>query len=137
MISDQNKILAQKFLQYLSEGNQDGLKNIMAPGIVAIAKGTSRMSATRQFDDILKVAAAIPQISKSGLNPKIVSMISEDDRLAVEWEGNCELKNGQTYNNQYLMLFVIRDGKIHEVREYFCTKLADELLWPMLAGPSA
>jgi hypothetical protein len=32
------------------------------------------------------------------------------------------------------MVFTLRDGKIKHVNEYFCTKLADEVLYPVVAA---
>jgi len=28
----------------------------------------------------------------------------------------------------------LRDGKICQVNKYFCTRLADEVIWPLIAG---
>jgi len=44
------------------------------------------------------------------------------------------LKNGTPYNNFYNMVFTIRDGKVIGLNEYFCTKMADESLGPLLAA---
>jgi uncharacterized protein len=46
-------------------------------------------------------------------------MIAEDDRVAVEWESRGVAANGKAYNNNFSFFFVVRDGKIKTVREYF------------------
>lgn len=52
----------------------------------------------------------------------------------VEFEGNATLANGKSYNNQYCMVFTLRQGRIKQVNEYFCTLLADEVLYPLVAA---
>ena len=43
---------------------------------------------------------------------------AEGDRVAVEAESHGLLTNGKTYNNTYHFLFLFRDGKIYQAREY-------------------
>ena len=50
------------------------------------------------------------------------------DRVAVEAECLGEHVSGKTYAQRYHFLFVIRDGKIHEMREYFDTMHANDVL---------
>ena len=45
--------------------------------------------------------------------------------------GSAVTSDGQAYRNAYCKVFTFADGKIVELREYFCTKLADEVLWPL------
>lgn len=70
----------------------------------------------------------------TGLSPTIQTVTAEGDRVAVEFEGNATLSNGASYCNQYCRVFTVRDGKIRQVNEYFCTKLADEVLYPLVAA---
>jgi ketosteroid isomerase-like protein len=32
------------------------------------------------------------------------------------------------------MVFMLRDGRIRQVNEYFCTLLADKVLWPLVSA---
>ena len=67
----------------------------------------------------------------TGLRFKICDVTAEGDRVAVEAEGNAVTAEGTPYCNQYCFVFTVRDGKIVHVNEYFCSKLADEVLWPI------
>jgi ketosteroid isomerase-like protein len=58
----------------------------------------------------------------------------EGDRVAVEFEGDATLANGERYCNQYCMVFTFGDGKIKHVNEYYCTILADQKIGPLLSG---
>ena len=55
-------------------------------------------------------------------------MTAEGDRVAVEAECLGAHVSGKTYAQRYHFLFVIRDGKIHEMREYFDTMHANDVL---------
>jgi uncharacterized protein len=132
-MSEVNKSVALKFIDALGRGDVDAVKPLLAEDMLAVAKGTSLGSGTRTRADVIEVFGMFGQITKTGLNPKIVSVSADGDRVAVEWEGNCTLVTGQPYNNQYCMVFTLRDGKIRNVNEYFDTKLADAALGPIFA----
>jgi hypothetical protein len=46
----------------------------------------------------------------------------------VEAESYGKMKNGKTYQNQYHFLFIVRDGKIQQVKEYLDTMHAADVL---------
>ena len=52
------------------------------------------------------------------------NMIGEGDKIAVEAETDGEMLNGRRYNNAYHFAFELVDGKLHRVREYSCSYLA-------------
>lgn len=131
-MSETNKEIVTRFLKLLCAGNAEALKPLMTDDIEAFAMGSAQISGKRRYAEILAVANAFPLVTKSGLNPTILSLTAEGDRVAVEWEGNCTLANGVQYNNQYVMVFSLRDGRIFRMKEYFCTKLADDILVPLL-----
>ena len=57
---------------------------------------------------------------------------AEGDWVVVEFEGNATTREGTPYNNQHCMVVTLADGRIKQVNEYFCTLLADEVLWPLV-----
>jgi ketosteroid isomerase-like protein len=67
-----------------------------------------------------------------GLNFTIKTVTAEDDRVAIEAEGNAVTSLGTPYRNQYVFLFTLADGKIRQVNEYFCNVHANEVLWPLV-----
>jgi uncharacterized protein len=50
------------------------------------------------------------------------AITAEADRIALEAESDADLVNGKHYHNYYHFLFVIRDGRVTEAREYLDTK---------------
>ncbi|MDB6063588.1 MAG: hypothetical protein JWM78_3691 [Verrucomicrobiaceae bacterium] len=69
---------------------------------------------------------AMSTLLKTPVVMEIVGMIAEDNEVAVEAQTDAELQNGKRYNNAYHFVFVIRDSKIAEVREYCCSHLVQE-----------
>ena len=133
-MSEANKAVALKFIEALGKGDAETVKTVITDDVVAVATGTSMGSGTRNYAEIVAVFGMFGQITKTGLNPKILSVTAEADRVAVEWEGNCTVVTGAQYNNQYTTIFFLRDGKIFKLKEYFDTKLTDAVLGPIFAA---
>jgi ketosteroid isomerase-like protein len=133
-MSEANKEVAKKFIEALGKGDAETVKTLLTDDVVAIATGTSIGSGSRNLAEIIAVFGMFGQITKTGLNPEIVSVTAEDDRVAVEWKGNCTLVNGAQYNNEYVTVFFLRNGKIYKLKEYFDTKLTDAVLGPLMKG---
>ncbi len=66
---------------------------------------------------------------KDGLEMTVIGMVAEGDKVAAEIRSHADLTDGRVYENQYHMLFTVRQGKIVEVKEY-----ADTLLIATMFG---
>jgi ketosteroid isomerase-like protein len=133
-MTEANKAIGLKFVEALGACDAQAVKSVISDDLVAVAKGTGVGAGTRNYAEIIAVFEMFSQVTKTGLNPKILSVTAEDDRVVVEWEGNCTLVNGAQYNNQYIHVFFLRDGKIYKLNEYFDTKLTNEVLGPLMGG---
>src|SRR3546814_5090279 len=96
-----------------------------------LAKGFGKFAGIRRYDTIVGTIDAFKKLLPTGLRPQIKSVTAEDARVVVEFEGNAVTCEGKPYCNQYCVVFTMRDGRIGQVNEYFCTILADEVLWPI------
>lgn len=72
-----------------------------------------------------------------GIVYTIGSITAEDDRAAAEVTGHGVLNDGKVYDNHYVMLFRIRDGRIAALAEYFDPKPVEELIMPLLMAAMA
>lgn len=129
-----NKQLVRTFIEAFSEGDAATAETCLAADAMTVAKGFGKLSGERPHQLILATTAAFRDLIPTGLQPRFISFIAEGDRVAVEFEGNSTLVNGEDYNNQYCMVFTLADGKIKSVNEYYCTILADEKILPLLAN---
>ena len=130
-MSEQNKQVVIKFIEAMGRSDAAAAAPCLAPDAFTLAKGFGKFAGVRHHDVILATIDAFKQLVPSGLSPTIHTVTAEGDRVVVEFEGNATLSNGKSYDNQYCMVFTLRDGKIKQVNEYFCTLLADRcsILW--------
>ena len=65
---------------------------------------------------------------KTSAGMKVHGITVDGDRVAVESESYSELTNGKVYNNFYHFLFLFRDGRICQGKEYHDTLYAYQVL---------
>jgi len=124
MSLDANKRLVRDFLDHYAQGRYDAALAMLAadsrwwlPGHVQefpAAGWVDKATVERRL-------AANLELLPNGLEIIVGAMTAEDDRVAVEAESRATLVNGTLYHNRYHFLFVVRDGRIHAVKEYLDT----------------
>ena len=138
---DENKQLVLRFLEATASNDAETVQACVDPDGVSVAKGTSRFTGPRRFGT--NIAATIETFKKiipAGLRYTYHSVTAEGDRVAVECEGDAVTHDGRPYKNQYCFVCTVKDDRVVLVNEYFCTKMADEVLWPAyeaVGGPPA
>ena len=133
-MSEQNKQVVLNFINAMGKGDAEEAAPCLAPDAFTLAKGFGKFAGVRQHDLILATINAFRKLVPDGMQPVIQSVTAEGDRVVVEFEGNATLSNGASYCNQYCMVFTLQGGRIKQVNEYFCTILADEVLFPLVAA---
>lgn len=133
-MSEQNKQVVLRFIDAMGKGDAAAAAPCLAPDAFTLAKGFGKFAGVRQHDLILATIGAFRKLVPEGMQPVIQSVTAEGDRVVVEFEGNATLCNGEDYCNEYCMVFKLHEGKIKQVNEYFCTILADEVLFPLVAA---
>jgi ketosteroid isomerase-like protein len=136
-MSEHNKDVVIKFIEAFSDGDAVTADACLAPGAMTIAKGFGKLSGPRPRELIIATTAAFKDTIPTGLQPHFLTTTAEGDRVVVEFEGNATLANGESYCNQYCMVFTMEGGLIKNVNEYYCTILADERILPLLADVEA
>lgn len=131
-MSEQNKEVVLRFIESMGKGDAETAATCIDDDTYTLAKGFGKFAGVRTHDTILATIAAFKQLMPKGMDPEILSVTAEGDKVVVEFEGHGTLINGEDYSNQYCMVFTMGDGKIKQVNEYFCTILADEKLWPLV-----
>jgi ketosteroid isomerase-like protein len=131
-VSEQNKAVVLRFVEAMGSNDGATATTCLAPDAFTMAKGFGKFAGIRRFDTIVGTIDAFKKLLPTGLRPDIKSVTAEGDRVVVEFEGNATTCGGKPYNNQYCMVFTLADGKIKQVNEYFCTLLAEEVLWPLV-----
>ena len=116
------------FFAHSSAGRQQEAFNLLAEDATWWAPQLGTVT-KRQFTAALSQMGAILK-GPIKITPK--RMTAEDDRVAMEAEGDGDVVNGKHYHNTYHFLVVVRDGKIREVKEYNDTKYAAEVFGDLI-----
>ena len=133
-MNEQNKQVVLRFIEAMGHSDAAAAIPCLDPEASTLAKGFGKFAGVRTYDTIVGTIDAFRKLLPSGLRPTILSVTGEADRVVVEFEGNAVTRDGQPYCNQYCMVFTMRNGRIRQVNEYFCTILADAVLWPLVEG---
>ncbi len=110
-----------------SKGDWERVASMYADDMTYEVMGTSIMSGVRTKAEILETIPAWKKLFKE-FKHEVVGITAQGERVAVEARGHDITVTGVPYNNTYHLLYVVRDGKVKEVREYADTKLADQVL---------
>lgn len=137
IVSENNKAVVIKFIEAMGASDGVTAATCLAPDAFTLAKGFGKFAGVRHYDTIVGTVDAFKKLLPTGLCPDIKTITAEGERVVVEFEGNATTCDGKPYNNQYCMVFTLADGKIKQVNEYFCTKLADDVLWPLVEAMAA
>jgi ketosteroid isomerase-like protein len=132
-VSEQNKAVVIRFIEAMGCSDGATAATCLAPDAFTLAKGFGKFAGVRRYDTIVGTIDAFKKLVPTGLRPEFKSITAEGDRVVVEFEGNATTCDGKPYNNQYCMVFTLAEGRIKQVNEYFCTILAEEVLWPLVA----
>jgi ketosteroid isomerase-like protein len=133
-MSEQNKQVVLKFIHAMGSSDVDTAAGCLSPDVVTISKGFSKFAGTHRYEAMVGMIQGFKKVLPTGLRPTVHSVTAEGQRVVVEYEGNAVTSQGKPYCNQYCMIFTLSDGKISQIHEYLCTKLADEVLYPVVAA---
>ena len=135
-MSKENEAVAVKFVMAMGANDPVAAAETLAPEAVAEARGYSNFKGKRDAKMMIGGIEAFKALMPDGLSFKILSVTSNADTVVVEAEGNAVTCDGTPYRNHYCFVHVLKDGKIVELREYFCGAHANEVLWPLASKMS-
>jgi len=115
-------------LEAMSAGNMSAVSGALADSATWWVAGSFPLSGTMTKAKFCELFGNVGASTENGLRLTPKGITAEGDRVAVEAESYAKLKNGRTYQNQYHMLFVVRDGKVQQVKEYMDTMHANQVL---------
>src|SRR5512145_1705115 len=124
----ENKQLARRFIDAISRGDVEAIRNSFADDGTVWTIGTLPISGTFTAAQVTEASHRVLDLFPEGLEMTIKGMTAEDDRVAIEAESYGRHVSGRTYANVYHFLMRVRDGKIAEWREYIDTMHANDVL---------
>ncbi len=132
MAAEQNKAVVEKFLGHFDRFEMDEALSLLKEDATWQIMGTPELfpfAGVHTKADMANIWGTLGEFMPNGMDTKICGLIADGDRVSVELESHGVAHDGRVYNNHYHDIFVVRDGAIIEVREYFDTQhVADMFL---------
>lgn len=121
MSTKDNKRLVEEFCGHFARSEISDVLAMMADQATWWVNGIPHLFAGSGIKTKSEMAAIWPGLYarlEGALEMTVTGMVAEDDHVAAEVRSHAVTKTGKVYENEYLLLFLIRDGKIVRVKEY-------------------
>jgi ketosteroid isomerase-like protein len=126
--------VVERYVKALQDGDLAALRASFAPDATWWLRGDLPVSgtytgATEILDGFL--AAMVARLDPAVPVTQTLNHIVADENMAVaEWTSHARSVAGEPYDNDYAVVFEVRDDRITAVREYFDTAYAGRVLFP-------
>ena len=127
-MSEAHKQAAKEFLKASAKHDPGPIAELLHEDATYWTAGIPRLFAyggTRSKAEIVAYMAT-PSIFIGGAEVEFGSVTAEGERVAIEAVTSGTTADGRHYSNAYHYLFVFRDGRIIQVKEYLDTAAAAE-----------
>ena len=123
----------QIVLDYLSaQGRGDGARiaELLAEDVVWRMPASSELGEPTSRAEVLQTMAEVgPKFfDLSTMKVEIKWIIAEGDKVVVRQRSQAKAANGRDYDNEYVWVYICRDGQIAEIEEHVDTKKFSEIV---------
>lgn len=128
MQTESNKQLVRSFFEAFSRGDIATAFALVNESANWWVPGTLPFSGVKTKAQYMQVVSAIGRGFPAGLSLTVTGLTAEGDKVAAEVESLGKHINGRVYNNKYHFLFVVKDGKLQDIKEYMDTLHLHDLI---------
>ena len=123
MSVEDNKAIVKTYFELMNDADPAKMLAYLTDDFLfeSMLQKPAAFNFTWDKDHFAAASGAMSAQMKAPLKIWIVSMMGEEEKIAVEAQSYGEMINGKLYENVYHFLFKLRDGKIYNVREYSCS----------------
>lgn len=132
---EENKSLVRDYFAALDRFDLEALAGMMDPDLrFRCAGGTGAEDSVvfhspQELIDDLRENIRVLYAEDPGLDPEILSLTAEADRVAAEVRiRGRSIQTGEVYDNLYAFFFWIRDGRFVEIHEHLDTQYVSQKL---------
>jgi ketosteroid isomerase-like protein len=142
MSAEANKQLMKELFEELAKGNSRPYLKALSDDFELTVTGQTPWSGTwKGREQVRAFYDAVWANYADQYTTMAVNIIADGDTVVVESRGCVTTVRGDLYNNQYCLVFELKDGKITAQREYADTLLVDRVLgrppWAQARLPEA
>ena len=135
MSAAENKKLLQEIFARLAIGDGSLFVQHLADDVTM--RVTGRYSWSRTFNGkaslLRDLFGRVRMLTNEPRKTIPLRFIADDDHVVVEARGEMQTKDGHRYDNEYCLVYRLREGKIVEMREYQDSALCERVLGPFPA----
>lgn len=121
MNAEDNKRIVEVFCGHFERAAIDDVLEMMSDDATWWVNGKPYLFAgagIKTKSEMAQVWHDLYALLDGGLSMDVVGMIAEGGRVAAEVRSHAATRSGKIYENDYHILFRLRDGKVVEVKEY-------------------
>jgi len=132
MSAIENKKLIESLFASVAAGDRKPFVDRLADDVVMRVTGQYSWSQTFRGKEALlrDLYGYLGTLLAVGRRTVPQRFVAEDDHVVVEAIGDMRTKAGVPYNNEYCLIYRLKDGKIVEIREYCDSTLTEAVLGP-------
>ena len=131
--TERSRAVVSDYVAALQKGDIDTLRASFTADATWWLSGDLPVSGTWTGpDEILDsfLAAMLARLDATKpVTQELKGLVADGDTVVAEWTSRATTRAGGSYENDYAVVFVVRDGKIAAVREYFDTAYAQRVLF--------
>lgn len=131
---ERQRAVVTELFRAISDADVDALRELYADDFEIWTAGSMPFSGSSKKAQALEGMKMIDGMFPEGLEFTILATTVEGERVAVEAESRGKHVSGLEYNNLYHFLVIVRDGKVHALKEYMDTGHAQKVLVDSMAG---
>jgi ketosteroid isomerase-like protein len=133
-----NKKLIEELYAAIAVGNRTRFVETLADDVVMRVTGHYSWSRTFKGKDALlrDLYGYLSTLVADGRRTIPFNIVAGGDHVVVESVGEMQTRAGVPYNNDYCLIYRLKDGRIVEIREYCDSVLTEKILGPY-RGPAA
>jgi ketosteroid isomerase-like protein len=133
-----NKKLIENLFAAIAAGNRTLFMETLADDVTMRVTGHYSWSQTFEGKEALTrdLYGYLATLVADGRRTIPFNIVAGGDHVVVEAVGEMQTKAGVPYNNDYCLIYRLKDGKIVEIREYCDSALTEKVLGPY-RGPAA
>jgi uncharacterized protein (TIGR02246 family) len=133
MQTNEVRDVLQSYLEALAVGDLDKVADSFTADATWTLPGTLPLSGVRRGRQAIVdfLATAVALFVPGTQTFTFGDITAEASRAVLEWQvRGVAAATGKAYDNQYCGVFVVREGRISEVREYLDSQHAADTLFP-------
>lgn len=131
-LNEMNTAIVRQALEDIGNLNVEGLLAIIDDDIDFRLMGTSPLSRRlRGKEAYMGIVAEVATYLDGFIELTVDELIPAGEWVIVRASGHAVMKaTGADYDNEYCMLWKLKDGRVVKLREYTCTKLIMDHFFP-------